>query len=126
MLNVLDLIKSVRMQIDTWHLAGYRWDLPQPVEVDLESIAIRCAYHNYCIWHMIEDYQHPDTKQTLFVYHGGLEHNKVRNLMIESMDREFEKIQVEGGALTSETIGSVIDRIGIQFIKICRPFLFQI
>lgn len=119
----LNVIEAARRHIELWHKNNLRWDFnfEDYIEEDLtilEKLTVKCAYHNYCIWHLIEDYKHPDTDQVLFVYHGGLEQNKFRNKTIELMDQQFELIQKGTGKTNSETIGSLIDRIGIMHVKI--------
>jgi hypothetical protein len=121
----INIIETARHYINLWHSKNLRWDfnfedhLEKKLTV-LEHLAVKCAYHNYCIWHLIEDYKHPDTDQVLFVYHGGLEQNKFRNNTIELMDQQFETIQKGTGKFNSETIGSLIDRIGIMHVKIAH------
>lgn len=106
-----------------WHAAGLGvFELPPHfAQLDglttIQALSVRLIYHNYQIWHLLEDYKSPDSNRVLFVYDGGIRHNKLRNNAIEALDKLLCSQQVGKGKLNSETIGSIIDRVGIWYLK---------
>lgn len=114
---IKELCDTIKLHVNNWHEKGLTWFELEAKEDNLSELVVRCAYHNYCIWHFIEQYKNPDTGLVLFVYDGGLEHNKYRNAVIEKMDEEFSKYQKFTGKNNSETLGSILDRISTSVIK---------
>jgi hypothetical protein len=101
-----------------WHAAGLDlFDFKESLE-GAELGVVKLLYHNYQIWHFIELYKSPDSGTVLFVYDGGITHNKLRNECIERVDQILCASQRGTGKVNSETIGSVLDRIGILQIKL--------
>lgn len=98
----------------------------------VDQATVELLYHNYQIWHFIERYVSPDAGTVLFVYDGGIRHNKLRNECIERLDGYLCDLQKGTGKINSETIGSILDRIGILQIKSLHlkdkvdPRLFQV
>jgi hypothetical protein len=120
-----EIIFEIKKMCDKWHTYGTelfkfeddidcRWLDPDKPWV---KQVIKLLYHNYQIWHFIELYTAPDSNTVLFVYDGGIKHNKLRNDTIELLDVELCKEQKGTGKINSETIGSIIDRITILYIK---------
>jgi hypothetical protein len=117
---IQDLIELSKSYLLNWHQKNLTWfNLEDHLQAEdkLEYFVIKNAYHNYCMWHFIEYYKNPDTGLALFVYDGGLEHNKDRNQSIELMDDKFMQFQKNTGKINSETLGSIIDRLNVLYIK---------
>jgi hypothetical protein len=118
--DILKVFEVMKVRVKEWHDKGLTWfNLAEyvPYEETLENLVTRIIFHNYCIWHYIEGYQDPDSGKVNFVYLGGLAHNKLRNEVIELMDEKFCAFQKGTGKFNSETLGSVIDRISVLYIK---------
>ena len=102
---------------DKWHAAGLTlFEFNEQLN-GLDREIVKLLYHNYQIWHFIELYTSPDSGTVLFVYDGGIKHNKMRNDCIEKVDTFLCEHQMGVGRINSETIGSILDRIGILQIK---------
>jgi hypothetical protein len=100
-----------------WHESGLAlFDLPS-LDDSVESWGIRNIYHNYEIWHFLEEYESPDANRVAYVYEGGNLHNKLRNQSVEELDQRLCSRQKGTGKINSETLGSVLDRLGIFWIK---------
>lgn len=114
-MNTYDLIKIYATK---WHSQDLTlFDFNEPLE-GLDLHVVKLLYHNYQIWHFIELYTSPDSGTVLFVYDGGIRHNKLRNESIEAVDSILCQKQKGTGKINSETVGSIIDRIGILYIKL--------
>jgi hypothetical protein len=115
--RIAQLIQVSAHHAEQWHQAGL--DLFE-YNVRLEGAeqhVVKLLYHNYQIWHFIELYKSPDSGTVLFVYDGGIKHNTLRNECIEALDLCLCADQKGEGKVNSETIGSILDRIGILQIK---------
>lgn len=106
-------------QATAWHEASKGiFALSEPPAGSPEAAAAaELMFHNYQIWHLLEDYKSPDSNRVLFVYDGGITHNKLRNLAIERLDELLCRHQLGTGPFNSETIGSIIDRATIWYLK---------
>ena len=96
--DILRLLGVMKTRVETWHDKGLTWfNLAEyiPYEDTLECLVTRIIFHNYCIWHYIEGYQDPDTGKVHFVYLGGLAHNKLRNEVIELMEKEVVELKIK-------------------------------
>lgn len=114
------IISEIEKVCTQWHSCGsalFEYKSEFNVDISIIDYAIKLLYHNYQIWHFIELYTAPDSNTVLFVYDGGIKHNKLRNDTIELLDAELCKNQKNTGKINSETIGSIIDRITILYIK---------
>jgi hypothetical protein len=112
------LIPLIAEYTNKWHLANLDiFEFKEVLQDPTEHNTIKLLYHNYQIWHFIELYMSPDSNIVLYVYDGGIKHNKLRNDTIEALDVLLCKHQKGTGKMNSETIGSIIDRIGILSIK---------
>lgn len=113
-----NIVAEVKKYAEKWHSEGkelFEFDC-QPSETP-EYYAVKLLHHNYLIWHYIDLYKSPDSNTVLFVYDKGIEHNRYRNETIERLDDILCSLQKGTGKINSETIGSVIDRLGIHYIK---------
>ncbi len=112
------LIELSGSYAEKWHKGGLDlFEFGERLD-GVEHHVVKLLYHNYQIWHFIELYKSPDSGTVLFVYDGGIKHNKLRNDCIEEIDAFLCKHQRGSGKVNSETIGSVLDRIGILQIKL--------
>lgn len=114
-----ELILNVRKTIDDWHSNNLKnFKIKKNFDVNNPSCLIKkLAYHNYCGWHLIEEYQNSNKKTVQFVYDGGLIHNKDRNNCMEIIDEFFYKLQKNEGHFNSEGFGSIFDRLINDYIK---------
>jgi hypothetical protein len=50
-------------KINEWHVKNLTWFSYDPNfdNTDILELCKKLAYHNYCIWHLIEGYKDPDT-----------------------------------------------------------------
>lgn len=124
-LNTLVKAKLLTYQeVNSWHKAGWRTFDTVPVSLEacicpVYQMVLRNAYHNYQMWHLIEDYDQTDLKKSLFFFNGGKEQNTYRNETINALDLYFDKYQAQdnGVPVNSESIGSILDRANIAHIK---------
>lgn len=116
---IKELISNIKKTIDDWHSDDLKnFDLKSDFDTsDLFLLIKKLAYHNYCGWHLIEEYQSSNKKTVQFVYDGGLKHNKDRNSCMEMIDEIFYKLQKNEGSFNSEGFGSIFDRLINDYIK---------
>ena len=114
-----ELILNVKKTIDDWHSNNLKSiEIEKNFDVNnLSCLIKKLAYHNYCGWHLIEEYQNSNKKTIQFVYDGGLGHNKDRNNCMEMIDEVFYKLQKNEGNFNSEGFGSIFDRFINDYIK---------
>lgn len=114
------LISITKDNILAWHNQGLKWfDFKsQYQEQDIRSTIERLSFHNYCGWHLIEEYQNSNKDTVSFVYEGGLHHNRERNNCMERIDLHFYSLQKHTGAFNSEGFGSIFDRHSNDFVKL--------
>lgn len=113
------MYNAIQVYANKWHSENRTlFDFDEKIHNEMELIAVKLLYHNYQIWHFIELYTDPDSNTVLFVYDGGIRHNKERNYAIEALDSCLCELQKGTGKINSETLGSVMDRIGILYIKL--------
>ncbi len=115
--RMAELIRLTAQVAGKWHSAGLELFAFEEVLDGVDRHVVKLLYHNYQIWHFIELYKSPDSGTVLFVYDGGIRHNKLRNDCIELVDEVLCAGQKGTGKLNSETIGSILDRVGILQIK---------
>ena len=116
-MEINEIIIRTTETCQKWHdegLRSFEWK-----DLNLEpplSHSVKNLYHNYCIWHCIEDYGGEDREKVRFIYEGGAVHNKLRNHEAVSLDRYFTQYQ-SGGRLASEGVGAILDKINILTVK---------
>ena len=111
------IISNTKNLINEWHTEDKKWFSSNLNNLDIQNSVNKLAFHNYCGWHFIEEYQNKNKEIISFVYEGGLEHNKNRNECMEKIDEFFDKIQLKTGGFNSEGFGSIFDRIINDYIK---------
>lgn len=110
--KILQLIFNTASE---WHNKGLTvFDLPENEET-VENAAIRVLYHNYQTWHLIDLYKSNPSKVPYDNH--GITHNKLRNYAISDLDEYLNKYQKGTGKMHSETLGDIIDKISILFLK---------
>jgi hypothetical protein len=118
MTKIIDAILATKVNLDTWHAEQRTWwEFEFSQEDELVFNSVKLAYHNYATWHMIERYQTNDAKEVKFIYEGGLEHNKYRNLCIQNIDEYFYKYQTNTEVFNSEGVGTIVDRYINDYLK---------
>jgi hypothetical protein len=116
--TIEELCETMHRYARKWHGAGLAlFEFSEQLK-GVDHPVVSLLYHNYQIWHFIELYTSPDSGTVLFVYDGGIRHNKLRNDCIEQIDGFLCERQRGSGKVNSETIGSILDRIGILQIKV--------
>lgn len=85
---------------------------------ELSNLLCRLAYHNYIIWHYEDTARCDDYAKVAFAKKRIDPNNQKRNDTIEKIDEIFVSQQEGKGPYNSETIGSIIDRITINELKI--------
>jgi hypothetical protein len=122
-MNISDLKKmlcEMKNQLEVWHNLDLTWfELEDYLKFEdsLLYYFLKLGFHNFCTWHLIEGYQDNDPNKVHFVYAGGLQQNKDRNQTIEIIDEKLINFQKGTGKINSETIGSIVDRISVFYIK---------
>jgi|APGre2960657404_1045060.scaffolds.fasta_scaffold01442_2 hypothetical protein len=116
---IKELILNIKKTIDDWHSNNLKnFEIEKNFDENNPSCLIKkLAYHNYCGWHLIEEYQNSNKNTIQFVYDGGLIHNKDRNNCMEMIDEFFYKLQKNEGNFNSEGFGSIFDRLINDYIK---------
>ena len=77
----------------------------------------KLAFHDYVVWHYIEEYANQDKKVVQFVYEGGLKQNKMRNEAMEKIDSFYVSMQENTGTFHSEGMGNIFDRLINDYLK---------
>lgn len=108
---IKDILDTVFNKANEWHendMTVFEFNSPYP--------ALKLLYHNYQTWHLIDLYK-TNPEQIQYDSHGIL-HNKLRNNAIAELDEIFNLFQKETGKYHSETLGDIIDKIIISYIKV--------
>lgn len=112
------ILVSVFERADQWfaeerHL--FEWDGTD--DGSLASVCEQLLYHNLQVWHN-EDYGRTQEQRLILIgWHGAQNHNKARNVAINAIDALFAPLYLESAELHTETIGAIVDRLTIQYLK---------
>lgn len=74
-------------------------------------------YHNLQVWHYEDQGRSADDGGIVAAWRGGMAHNKERNVAINAIDALFVPHYRPGAEVHSESIGSIVDRLTILFLK---------
>lgn len=77
----------------------------------------KLLYHNLQVWHYEDQGRAADDLGVVAAWRGGMAHNKERNLAINAIDALFVPHYRAGAEVHSESIGSIVDRLTILFLK---------
>ncbi|GEM_PF-3274863 len=114
------IFEHVFERLDTWFETGEEFF---PFESGtkpgtLPFYAEKLAYHNFQIWNY-ENYGRSDRDDlVVFGWRGAQENNKERNLAINGVDGLMRPRYRPEAEIHSETLGSIFDRITIQYLKL--------
>ena len=114
-----DMFSEIFDHVDKWFDDGEKFFEWEP-EFEAGAIAFysaRLAYHNYHVWNY-EDYGRSDDDALVVMgWRGAQKHNTARNRSINAIDELIRPSFCSVAELHSETLGSIIDRITIQYLK---------
>jgi len=121
---VLDVDKALEDIIDLFAVRTGRWcalvapifQLTSRLSIPYMREAELLHFHNFQIWHYENYCRTSDEEKIVFGKRGSVKHNKLRNDCIERLDQYFVKFQYSGG-YNSETLGSIVDKISVFFLK---------
>lgn len=109
------IIETIFKTADDWHKKDLTvFELP-PQEATAEGAAVKVLYHNYQTWHLIDLYK-SDPAKVPYDSHG-ITHNKLRNYAIAELDDSLTPFQKGTGKMHSETLGDILDKISILYLK---------
>lgn len=106
-------------RVDEWFADGvdfFELDSSFP-DHSIEFHVEKLAYHNYQIWHYENWGRSHDDDLVVRGWRGAQENNKGRNLSINEIDAVIASDYRDGAEVHSETVGSIVDRITIQYLK---------
>lgn len=110
MSQVDEWISSMFRPISMWHLSGRTWEFTDLAEwIAGKEPLIKLAHCDYVMWHQIERF--PDQIVPAMLT------NKRRNEAMDAFDSWYVANRPESGAVNTETMGSVLDRIVNHEIK---------
>ncbi|HHI79242.1 MAG TPA: DUF4254 domain-containing protein [Planctomycetes bacterium] len=114
------LCERIFQQMERWHEEGKEFfpaPFPSGVPKTLAACLEKLAYHNFHIWHY-ENYGRSEQDHlVVFGWQGCQENNKERNLTINAIDDLIRPHYRKGVPFHSETLGSLLDRVTIQYLK---------
>jgi GDP-L-fucose synthase len=114
--------------IEDWHgeqKETFEEDLYKASVKETTHLAYKIAYHNYQIWHW-EDIARKSGMDDKALAKSNIDpNNQARNDAIEKIDQFLIQFQKGTGPYNSETIGSIIDRIIINKLKMLHVMGFK-
>ncbi len=114
------LCETVFRQMEGWHEEGLEF-FPPPFAPGppktLGACLEKLAYHNHHIWNYENYGRSNQDRLVVFGWKGCQKNNMERNLTINTVDDWMRPHYQEGAALHSETLGSILDRVTIQYLK---------
>lgn len=118
------MIKKIFEQVlcsnlDCWHhqgLATFKYEFRQPIST-LEGLVERNIYFNYQGWHFEDLGQSDDKDKIIKGWYGSRENNRNRNATIQQMDDYFLPYYSGNAELHTETVGVILDKVSILYIK---------
>lgn len=107
------------LKLNEWHLLNLTSfeHAFQYKENTLEGLIERNIYFNYQGWHFEDLGQSSDERKIIKGWYGSRENNRNRNKTIQKMDDYFLPFYVENAEEHTETIGVIMDKISILYIK---------
>lgn len=119
-------IQAIHDSLISWHNKGLEVFEPKskldPGPLTPRNVLLNycryLAYNNYIIWHWEDIARCGDDEKVVQAKRAIDPHNQQRNNTIENIDEYYIKYQVGDGPYNSETLGSILDRVSINVLKI--------
>jgi hypothetical protein len=102
---------------ETWFAEGRALFERRCATTTLDELVEKLLYHNLQVWHYEDQGRATDDERVVVAWRGGMAHNKERNLAINAIDAMFAPLYRDDAEVHSESIGSIVDRLTILFLK---------
>ena len=117
--NFDSCFRRVFERVDAWFAVGeplFPFDGEESTD-SIEALVHQLAYHNQQIWHY-EDLGRSEVEaEVVQGWRGAQHHNTRRNAAINAVDALMRPLYRDAARLHSETLGSILDRTTIQYLK---------
>lgn len=100
-----------------WFAEGQGLFDRQCATATLDDLVEKLLYHNLQVWHYEDQGRAADDERVVVAWRGGMAHNKERNLAINAIDALFAPHYRSDAEVHSESVGSIVDRLTILFLK---------
>jgi hypothetical protein len=118
--TVIDLFENIIVaKLDDWHeknFSHFSYQFQEPINT-LEGLVERNIYYNYQGWHFEDLGQSDNAMDVMKGWQGSRENNRNRNHSIQLIDTFFLSFYAQDAEEYTETIGVILDKISILYIK---------
>jgi hypothetical protein len=110
-------LRSAFVRGECWFAEGRELFEQRCPDHALADLVVKLLYHNWQVWHYEDQGRTFDDERVIAAWRGGMAHNRERNVVINAIDALFVPLYRPGAELHSESVGAIVDRLTILFLK---------